>query len=290
MIRLDTTTRSLELVLAGAITTTNPDIVASYSDKTSSAYTGGTKATVGNGVTVVTIVAAPAASTIRDIDHINLRNNDTVSITATIKLNDNATLYKLVTITLLTGESLEYTHAIGWCALDVNGNRKEVTSSVFSSLTVTGTTTVSGQLIGKGTATNDSAAAGYIGECINSIVVVTTTGATSGAYANVTSISLTAGDWDVRGSVSLNGAAATTLVSITGAFSTTSAAFSIGNPFLVSVILGVTESSLTFAPAAAVPTMRLSIASPTTVYLVIYPLFGGGTAGIGGFIEARRVR
>jgi hypothetical protein len=51
-----------------------------------------------------------------------------------------------------------------------------------------------------GTTTNDDAAAGHIGEYVSSMVPGGTGPAlTSGAASNITSISLTAGDWDVSG-------------------------------------------------------------------------------------------
>src|SRR3990167_85214 len=144
MIRLDTTTRKLQALLGGAITTTNPDVVVSYSDKTSLVYTGATTVIAMNGVTAVDICAAPAASTVRDVDIITIRNNDTVSAAVTVRYNDNATLYKLVTATLLTGETLSYTHAGSWLCLDVNGNIKTIAGSAVP---VSATTGISGTLL-----------------------------------------------------------------------------------------------------------------------------------------------
>src|SRR3990167_7077731 len=129
MIRLDATTRKLQLILAGAVTTTQPDVIVLYSGQTRTTYTGGTQTSVGNNTTAVDICTAPAASTVRDVDHITVRNNDTTAITATVRLNDNATLYKLVAIALAVGDTLEYTHANGWRVLDALGNIKQSTVS-----------------------------------------------------------------------------------------------------------------------------------------------------------------
>lgn len=141
MIRLDTTTRKLQAVLAGAITTSQPNIATSYSDATSASFTGAQTVINANSTTPVDIVASPSAGVVRTIDSVNIYNADTVSVTVTVRYNDNGTIYPLVRVTLLTGETLGYTHGSGWFALDVNGNLKQVTSSVFSSLTVTGQTT-----------------------------------------------------------------------------------------------------------------------------------------------------
>ena len=118
--------------------------VVSYSDATGSTYTGGTQPTSITSATTTTICSSPAASIVRDIDFINIKNTFAGSHTITVQLNVSATLYVLVTMALLTDESLCYTHGSGWCAIDANGNRKEVTSSIFSALTVTGNATVGG--------------------------------------------------------------------------------------------------------------------------------------------------
>jgi len=138
MIRLSATTHTLEIDLLAAHTTSALDVLCSYSDATTTGYAGLTETSASNGTTAATIVSAPAASTVRDIDYINIFNKDTVSHTVSISHSISGTLKILFKATILTGEQIQYTHASGWSVLDTNGNRKEVTSSVFSSLTVTG--------------------------------------------------------------------------------------------------------------------------------------------------------
>src|SRR5574337_1898836 len=75
-----------------------------------------------------------------------------------------------------------------------------------------------------GTTTNDDAAAGYIGEVISSnIAVGSAVSLSSGTIANITSISLTAGDWDVYGWASSNVAGTTTITQFAAGGSTTTA-------------------------------------------------------------------
>jgi len=134
-----------------------------------------------------------------------------------------------------------------------------------------------------GTTTNDNAATGYIGEIVTSTVA---SGAGVSLVSNtaktITSISLTAGDWDVFGMV--------------GAFSNTS---------ISSVIAGVSvttntdgaEDAITYAAPISgnqtlqpvIPTIRVSIASTTTIYLVCKVSFAGTCVGYGR-ITARRAR
>ena len=113
MIRLDNTTRSLVLSLAGNIQSNQLQIVANYSDNNGTTYTGGTKTTLSNNTSYVTIVAAPAASTVRDIDNIAIYNKDNVSSIVNVLLNDNSTYYQIINTILQTGESLLYTHGQG---------------------------------------------------------------------------------------------------------------------------------------------------------------------------------
>jgi len=124
MIRLDTVNRSLTLVLGGAQATAPLQIVVSYSDQTSSTYLGSTQLANSNGTTAVTICSAPIASVIRDIDMVTVLNTDSASQTVTIQLLDTATTYKIITVTLLIGDKLTYTHGSAWQVLDNSGNVK----------------------------------------------------------------------------------------------------------------------------------------------------------------------
>ena len=124
MIRLDTINRSLTLVLGGAQATAPLQIVVSYSDQTSSTYLGSTQLANSNGTTAVTICSAPVASVIRDIDMVTVLNTDTTSQVVTIQLLDTATVYKIITVTLLVGDKLTYTHGSAWQVVNNAGNIK----------------------------------------------------------------------------------------------------------------------------------------------------------------------
>lgn len=126
MIRLDTTTRKLQALLAGAITTTQPDVVACWTDRGNIAagqMEGGSKAIAMASTTAVDIVDAPDPATVRDVDFIQVRNNDTVSVVVTVRYVDGATLKPLVKVTLLTLQTLCYVND-GWQVLDSSGNLK----------------------------------------------------------------------------------------------------------------------------------------------------------------------
>ena len=141
-----------------------------------------------------------------------------------------------------------------------------------------------------GTTTNNNANALSVGEYVSSSVLVgAPVSLTSTTPANVTSISLTAGDWDVRGTVAFAFAGTTTStvqrigISSTSATYGTNAAENNGAQF---------AQTLTGAATMVVNTgsMRFSLAGTTTVYLIASATFATSTATAYGFIGARRVR
>lgn len=143
----------------------------------------------------------------------------------------------------------------------------------------------SGAVTIQGTITNDNAASGYVGEFISSAVVIGSPVALSnGTPANITTISLTAGDWDVYGNVGLTGTG--TVSSVVG-----SIALSTGG------IDGNTGADfrLPISQAAgadfdmAVGTRRVTLSTTSTVYLTTSVIFSGSKSGFG-FLGARRRR
>jgi hypothetical protein len=116
---LAATTQTLEIDLAGAITSNNLPVSVEFTDITASAFTPGHQDAASNGTTAVTILAAPAGSTYRVVKHINVYNKDTVSATVTIQFNNNATLRELIVIALSSGQSLTWSPEAGWQVLTV---------------------------------------------------------------------------------------------------------------------------------------------------------------------------
>lgn len=141
-----------------------------------------------------------------------------------------------------------------------------------------------------GTTTNDNAQAGSVGEYISSTVAAGSAVAlTTTVTANITSISLTAGDWDVSGNVITNPAGSTVTVSVASAIGTTSATLPLkpaGGGFAASYPSSVAGAFI----SDCLGPVRISVASTTTVYLMVNASFNTSTLGGYGFIGARRVR
>ena len=143
-----------------------------------------------------------------------------------------------------------------------------------------------------GVISGSAAAAGKVGEVISSLVP-TGSGvsiASSGSPVNMSSISLTAGDWDVQGSVNFVAGSATI---VAGAlhevgFNTTTAALPVdGSEVYVNAPV-LTTTSANFG--TSVQRKVYNVSSTTTVYLVANGTFTAGTEKVYGTITARRIR
>lgn len=136
-----------------------------------------------------------------------------------------------------------------------------------------------------GTATNNNASAGNVGEYSNNST--TGTSLTTSTASNATSEPLTAGDWDVQCTAQFNPAAGTVTSRVQAGVSTTSAniSVSLGAKSLIQGSLGTG-----LAQVVASPTVRISLASTTTVFCVVESAFTTSTMTVDGFIRARRPR
>lgn len=128
MLVLDSTLKSLEIKLSGAITTTQLPYVASYVDINQSTFAlSGSSESDGttNNTTAVTVVAAPGATTSRKLNYLSVFNVDTVQATLTIQLNNNGTTRICWKGLLAVGDTLQYIDEKGFLVTDVNGSLKQ---------------------------------------------------------------------------------------------------------------------------------------------------------------------
>lgn len=139
----------------------------------------------------------------------------------------------------------------------------------------------------QGTQTNNSAGSGFVGEYISSAPVSQSVG-TSGQFSNVATITLTPGDWDVRGSINVvnNGASVTALqgaISINTGNTTTDHTAGINqlDSFLPTVALN---------GMIAFPPYRILVNSSTPVYLKVKPTYTVATPTCTCQLSARRAR
>lgn len=105
MLILDATNKTITAVLAGAITTSQPEASAAWADDNGTSLVEGATNIALNSTTPVTLVGAPASSTRRIVKDIYIENKDTVAVVLTVMYNNNATTYNIQKITLQPGES-----------------------------------------------------------------------------------------------------------------------------------------------------------------------------------------
>ena len=133
-IALDSTTRSLTVVLAGAKTSLDAQFIATYEDRPVSPALGNTALAVPftnqgttNGVTAAVVMPSPAGLPAyrRVLKSLQFNNVDTGAITVTFNFVDTAgSTTKLVTFVLQTGEYIGYEDGYGFDVFDVNGALK----------------------------------------------------------------------------------------------------------------------------------------------------------------------
>jgi len=132
-----------------------------------------------------------------------------------------------------------------------------------------------------GTQTNDNALAGNVGEYITSTVG---SGAalplTTATPLNVTSVTLSAGDWTCAGNTGFAFGGSTTVSNLQNAIGTISAS-------QMGLSAGFTTGAGQLLPTGS---LRVSVATSTVVNLVAQASFGVSTGSAYGFLGCRRTR
>lgn len=173
-----------------------------------------------------------------------------------------------------------------------DGGAKGIQESPITVADTTGDLSRTGGIDIEGTNTDDSAAAGYIGEYISSAVLVGSAVAlTTATPADITSISLTAGDWDVTAMAFFNPDNTTNTTLIIASISTTSATpdTTPGGYFVERYGSAGLVHQANYGGSTVGP-KRISLASTTTIYLVARADFTVSTNAAYGLLSARRVR
>jgi hypothetical protein len=139
-----------------------------------------------------------------------------------------------------------------------------------------------------GTTTNDDAPLGSIGQYVSaSVVQASGVSLVTATPKTVTSISLTAGDWDVTAVGAINGASTGTEFDVAiGATTNSMTGTVLGDSRAQTPTVSLAGSDATLI----IPSFRVSIASTTTYYLIVQETFTVGSPKAYGRISARRVR
>lgn len=123
MLNLALTTDKLQLITsaAGAV-----DVHASFVDLAGTAVTPGRQNTAITTASTTDILAAPAASTFRNLKLLTVRNKAAVSINVTLLFNQNATLFELHLATLSPGDILCYVEGVAPVVIPATSARQSI--------------------------------------------------------------------------------------------------------------------------------------------------------------------
>ena len=162
---LNASTDKLEIVLGGTVTTSQLQWNVSFQDITSTGMTLPQAAGAGltNNATAVDIVAAPAASTTRQVTHINVFNADTATATVTIQKDVSGTNYVLISYAVTSGDTLMWSREDGWRLMSAAGGAIVLTGDVTGTGTSSITTTIANDAVTYAKIQNVSAASRLLG-------------------------------------------------------------------------------------------------------------------------------
>ncbi len=225
-----------------------------------------------------------------NLDSLELAGNLVVAGTTTFSGGETVTGPETVTGSMTVGTAMSVgSNAVITGTLSATGNVGFAKAlAVGSAVTITGTLTTTGGSVGR-TATT-TIATGILGELVTDTQAAASNSVTTtGAFYNISSISVTAGTWDVSGGVHhvLNGATATT--GVYGAISLFSA--DTQTDHVSGSNLFGSNPPISGGPSitVALPPFRITVSSTTTVYLKGKTDFGAGNPRVAGYIRANRV-
>jgi hypothetical protein len=117
MLILATTTDSLEIITSAVC---DVDYYTSYMDASNASppvvdQPGRTSGNITTATTTTNVIAAPGGTKVRNVKFVSIRNaHATTPVDITVQVDVSGTNVELVKMTLLAGDTLEYTEATGW--------------------------------------------------------------------------------------------------------------------------------------------------------------------------------
>lgn len=240
---------------------------------------GGTGVTTSTGTGSVVLSASPTLTGVPLAPTAAVGTNTTQLATTAFVLNQaNDTAANIL---------MDGTQSAGTLETYARSNHRHPTDTSrapVASPTFTGAATFSGTVVSQGFTDGSEAASGKVGQVITAERTIALSLATN-TPVNITSIALTAGDWEVRGVVKYGGTASNSSYKAVGISSTSA---TLDEKLTVTVTPGTNTSLINDSLPAA--NERFNVTSTTTVYLVAAAGFSGGTQTVVGSILARRVR
>jgi hypothetical protein len=236
----------------------------------------GTLATVGNSETFTGTKTFGSAGA---VGRFRLAGNTS----GTTVLDASAIASGTVTVPAAT------TTLVGKDTTDVLTNKTFNSAATGNVLQVSGVTVSAGQYPGE--TTTGSATAGNVGEVIaQNILVGSAVSLTSTTVANVATITLTAGDWDIEGQLYFGGGVTTQVGGLRGSISTTTGTENAVSPLFCGASYASSTPFATFDVGHVIAPHRVSLSGSQQYWLVVQATFSVSTCKAYGQIRARRAR
>lgn len=261
-------------ILSADVNTNFNDIVSYINNRNSASAAWDQLSVAGNGTIVGTLTLTGGASL-----------SSTLSVGTTSTFTGVATFTAAPIFSALTATTVPY----------LNGSKILTSSAVtptelgYLSGVTSAVQTQIGTLFPKAGVTDaSSASAGNVGEFVISTVSTFGSMASTGTYGNITSITLTAGDWDIMGQAFFNMNGATSSSGFDTAISENSGNTTTDHVDGLNVI--ASTASALGRHAGATVNYRVTTSGSKTYYLKTRLSYSGGPSQALGTISARRRR
>ena len=130
MVILDTTAKLIEVALDAAPSVNELHWIASWADMDATTFVPGAASGLTTGTTPVTVVAAPASATQRQVKFLSVFNTDTSNATLTLRLDTGGTDRTLWRGVLAPGEAVQFVDRQGFSVRDAAGVPKLISTGV----------------------------------------------------------------------------------------------------------------------------------------------------------------
>lgn len=273
------------------------DYVAAFTDSLSRTGSGGMQADLDMGTHSITNASAISATSLVVSSTVNKVTITTPSTAATLTIANNGSLITsgAFPLTLTVAATANATIPSGTHTLVATDVTATLTNKTFNSsgtgntLQVSGVTVSAGQY--PGTATNDNATAGNVGESqLQTVLAASAVSLSSGVTSPIATITLTAGDWEIWANAAYTGNVSTTVTAVRSTIATASATENTASPFFVACAYGGATAFGTFDMGLAIPPIRVSLSGSQQYWLTGRASFGTSTCSGYGTIHARRMR
>lgn len=136
---LDTAAKIVEVILGEGKATSDCEFTADWSDTAAGAtFVPGNAIGLTNGTTVVTAVAAPAASIQRHVKFLSVFNADTVTHAIIVRIYDGTSRRRIVNFSVAAGATLEYSSENGFAISNNSGTVTSVALTAPAEINVVG--------------------------------------------------------------------------------------------------------------------------------------------------------